>query len=211
MSWTKRKTTPAAVSSATWRGWLMALVAIWLAMFPSAAWADEDEIEETRRLDYFTVAPKLGYVYFVAHEDQALEISRRHAMLAMVSFDVGDLGYAFETEPYFSIEVASGEKPFYGLGANLQMVYRFYVHHIAPSFGMGVKGGYLFGEELKHGMELYGRFPLAVSFYMGEDIAFLIEVGLMYGITGLQGARFGKDLQFADGFAVDWTVGIRWP
>ena len=122
---------------------------------------------------------------------------------------------------------------FHMLGLNIGSTHRWTPTRWAvPSIGGGLRLGYLLGPELQHGFELYARLPVALSVFVHERVALLLEIGLAYGITGLlnKGANEKERLAceelkkadasiscddpgllIAHGFKFDVMMGLRFP
>ncbi len=155
---------------------------------------------------WFTVSPQIGYLFFPKSEMEfngmKATVETRNGLTAKLHFDLGGDGLGFEIAPLYAMEFG-GIHPGVNLsgldfskdaagasiqvvGGELTIVYRFAVKRFYPHIGAGFRGTYLFGDEVMYGTEIYGRFPIGFSVYVGRHVALLFEVGLMAGATGVR-------------------------
>jgi hypothetical protein len=170
----------------------------------------EEEEEENEVFSWFSLVPQIGYLFFPEGQMEVngfnATVDQRNGLVAKLHFDLGGDGIAFEIAPIFALEVGgintdatgfgnlstldlsqgfSGAN-FLAVGGQIGIVYRFDVGKFFPHLGLTFYGTYLTGSEIDYGTELYGRIPIGFTAYMGEHIAFVLEVGLMYGATGIK-------------------------
>ena len=168
-----------------------------------------DPDEEDEFFNKFTVAPEFGYMFFPKSEltvgGFSATVEARNSLVAKLHFDLGGDRWGFDIAPLFAMEfggitpntggfdpaafdlsrgVTSGD--FQAVGGELTLVYRFKVGRFYPHIGLGFHGTYLMGSEIDYGTELYGRVPVGFSIYMGKSVAFVMEGGLMFGVTGIR-------------------------
>ncbi len=170
--------------------------------------ADGASDEEEEIFSWFSVVPEVGYLFFPKSEMTVrgfrATVENRNGFIGKFHFDFGGSGLAFELSPLFAIEsggitpeggefgagldlsrgLSSGS--FQSVGGQIALVYRFEVGKFFPHLGLSFHGTYLMGSEIDYGTELYGRIPLGFSIYMGKHIAFVLDVGFMYGATGIK-------------------------
>jgi hypothetical protein len=170
--------------------------------------AEAEEKEEI--FSWFTLSPQVGYLFFPKSDMEfnglRATVDTRNGIVFKLHFDLGGDNLAFEIAPIFAMELggiytnAQGFANLSGIdftesaaGANLlaaggeaTIVYRFPVNRFFPHIGAGFRGTYLFGDEIIYGTELYGRFPIGFTAYLGKHIAFTFEIGLMAGATGVR-------------------------
>ena len=164
--------------------------------------------------DGFTLAPKFGYLWF-AETSGDFKTPARHSFNLQLDLDFGGEGTGFDIAPYFSYEDVESDDyfdydPLMAVGLYFGFAYRFSIGSWYPYLGFGTRIGYMFGDWIDHGAEIYGRIPLGVTYYILEDLGILLELGLGYGITGLTGSTT-DDFQIGHGFMLDVMTGIRWP
>jgi hypothetical protein len=163
----------------------------------------EDQKEKEEIFSLFTVAPEVGYIFFPKCQMEVNGISAtvdaRNGFIGKLHLDIGGDGFAFELAPVFAVE-AGGITPGVGfgtgvdlmsgammaIGGQLALVYRFELGHFFPNLGLSFHGTYMFGNEIDYGTELYGRIPVGFTVYMGKNVGFVLEVGFMYGVTGIR-------------------------
>ncbi len=166
-------------------------------------------------LDKLTFVPKFSYQFFMQQENTTLTVPMRHGAQLQYDIDVGDQGYVGEFAPYFSVQWPDSGDVLLGGGLVFDLVYRFDFEGIAPSFGVGMRLGYVHADDLGHGLDIYGRFPVACTFYLSPDFAIHLEIGVLYGITGFwiadASGNGDKEIHFVDGFGVDAGIGFRFP
>jgi hypothetical protein len=170
--------------------------------------AEEEKKKEI--FSWFTLSPQVGYLFFpksnMEFNGLRATVDTRNGIVFKLHFDLGGDDLAFEIAPIFALELGgihTNAQGFANLsdidftesaaGANLlaaggeaTIVYRFPVNRFFPHIGAGFRGTYLFGDEITYGTELYGRFPIGLTAYLGKHIAFVFEIGLMAGATGVR-------------------------
>jgi len=175
----------------------------------------DEEGECESPFGWFSAALEVGYGYFPASEFETtvkdiktkLTIEQRHAFIGKLHLDLGGDGIAVEIAPFIAVEgsdisalqVNPGQGmggglggDFVAVGGQLNLVYRFGSKAFFPHLGIGFHGAYLVSEDIDYGAELYGRIPIGFSAYFAKNAAFVMEVGLMYGATGIK-ANFSTD------------------
>jgi hypothetical protein len=168
---------------------------------------DEDEACDEDIFGWFTFSPQVGASVYpeadITVKGVKLSIEKRAAFVGKLHFDLGGDGLGFEIAPLFAVE-GSGKKlsdlsvdagqgvggglggDFIAVGGQIGLVYRFSAGHFFPHLGLGFHGAYLTSDKLDYGAELYGRIPIGFSWYWGDSFALVMEVGIMYGVTGLR-------------------------
>ncbi len=114
-----------------------------------------------------------------------------------------------EVGPYYTYH-ATPLSAMHSMGTYIGYAYRFEFlgGRLYPSVGAGTRLGYLKTLGSDWGIEVTARVPLAVTYYITEDIGVLLELGFGYG-TLLYGG--GGSFFTSNGFYTDGGIGIRWP
>ncbi|MDD5306368.1 MAG: hypothetical protein PHU25_03525 [Deltaproteobacteria bacterium] len=197
----------------------------------------EDE-KDGHDFAWFSVAPEAGYTYFapatITVQGVDFHVAARSSVLAKLHLDLGGDGLAVEIAPLYSWESGGGRfGNFNSVGAELTLAWRFKLGSFYPGLGVGFHGTYIMGDDIALGAECYGRLPVGFTWYFSEYAALVLEVGLMYGGTGIRakdivvdvGAAaagnetkeqaannaLASNIAFGAGFAVDAVLGIRFP
>jgi len=167
---------------------------------------DETEQEEEGDIfSWFSLAPEVGYLFFPKSELTVkgfkATVEPRNGFIMKLHLDLGGDGLAFELAPLFSIQgggitpdgggfwegidIGSGGN-FQSVGGQMALVYRFKLGHFFPHLGLSFHGSYLMGDEIDFGTEIYARIPIGFTVYMGKSLGLVVDVGLMYGVTGIK-------------------------
>ncbi|MFO8073160.1 MAG: hypothetical protein R6V85_14910 [Polyangia bacterium] len=167
-----------------------------------------EEGEEQSVFGWFTFSPQVGAAIFpqadITVRGVDLSIEKRAAFVGKLHFDLGGDGIGFELAPLFAIE-GSGKKlsdlsvdtgqgvggglggDFVAVGGQLALVFRIPAgRYFFPHIGLGFHGAYLASDSVDYGAELYGRVPIGFSWYWGDSFAMTVDIGVMYGATGLR-------------------------
>lgn len=119
-----------------------------------------------------------------------IEQPSRGAPAVMANLYLGDgFGLAFDIEGYMAFEDQIT------FGGYLGPAFRFHIKRMYFSIGAGLRVGYLRdrtlpnGELLTQGLDLYGRFPLTLTYYVADGLGLVFEFGFGWGGTG---AKFGN-------------------
>lgn len=192
------------------------LLLIICLLFVTPAFALETEPEEYTgpRIGNFNIAPKVGYAFYEKQRGD-LGLAKRHSLLIQLDLDMGGAGSGFIFAPYYAMETIdtlAGKKKMHALGADFGMRYAFGSQNVFPYIGFQTKIGYIFKNStlaIDHGLEIYGRIPLGLTYYVLEDLGIVVETCIGYGTTALTGP--GYTLKFGHGLYTDVAVGIRWP
>jgi len=165
------------------------------------------------------MVPKFGYGFYGEGKGDWDDLTNnqlesRHSLIVSLSFDFGGDGLGWELAPYYANE--NGDVSMHVLGIHSAIVYRWHSGYWYPHLGIGTKGGYIFGDQIDGGMEFYGRIPIGFSYYFIDSLALLCELGLGYGITGIDPTSdsttfFFEDFKIGHGFYMDLLVGFRFP
>ena len=186
----------------------LAITLMLLILLSSSAWAQEEG--DDGEIGSFTIAPKLGWAYFVAGNGHggANSVGARNAMNVQFNLDFGGAGSAFELAPYYTYQTPG---PWHTVGLFLGGVYRFNTLEgtLYPSVGGGIKLGYLIADGVDYGIEMIARIPVGVTYYVLPDLGIVAELGLGWAAVLYKspGLSFGA----SEGFYCDLMVGIRWP
>ncbi len=199
---------------------------------------EEEKTEKEFELSWFTLAPKSGYAYYMQGSKLINEdLKGRGAVLLALGLDMGGEGAAFSLEPTYGYEMFGGNlKEIHMLGLHMGFNHRWVINRWAiPSLGLGIRSGYLMGDNLKYGLESYARLPIGYTFYPSDYLGITMEFALGYGLTGLlpKGAIdkaaceqqndireqlgeptvdcSGEDFSLSHGMLVEFMVGIRFP
>jgi|GEM_PF-6956759 len=199
------------------------ILACLLVSIPAFAAENNDKKDEGKqessepRWGDFTLAPKIGYAYYQNLRNNTT-IPGRHSMLIQLDFDMGGPGSGFIFAPYYAMQTAKttifGKVRMHTLGADFGMRYAFKAGNAFPYIGLQTKLGYIFNNDLiDHGVELFGRLPLGLTYYILEDLGIVIETCIAYGTTITKGGPgvLGTDWNWGHGLYTDVSVGIRWP
>jgi hypothetical protein len=187
---------------------------------------------------WFSIAPELGYTYFapatITVEGIDFHVAARSSLAAKLHLDLGGDGLAVEIAPLYTWECGGGRfGNFHSVGAELALAWRFRLGSFYPGVGLGFHGTYIMGDDISLGAELYGRLPIGFTWYFSEYAALVVEVGLMYGGTGIRAKEivvdttpgpggpqspqqaannaFATNVSFGTGFAIDTVLGVRFP
>jgi hypothetical protein len=162
--------------------------------------------------------------------------SRRGLHLAL-PIALGGEGFGWTLEPYLSKASVmrtftdlsgqpSGEEEasltaygvYTGPAVQLQVVQPLYL-----GVGIGLKGAYVASDDFRYGFDAYARVPVSATYYVLDDVALMVEVGLGYGVSAYvnkpvpvvdaQGrlTNVESDAQFGKAFAWDCSIGVRLP
>jgi hypothetical protein len=160
--------------------------------------------------DSITIAPKLGYAYFMETSGTSNKVLERNAFNLQFDVDFGGDGSGFDLGFIYSYETGAFSTSFHALGLYLGWSYRINVDgRWYPYIGLGTRLAYLLGDGLDAGLELYPRIPIGVNYYVTEDIGVFVEIGPGFGasLTLPSGGSFGAGY----GFYIDAMAGVRWP
>ncbi len=127
-----------------------------------------------------------------------------------IPINLGGGGFGWVVEPYFHFASYSARGVYTGPTFNLHLADPLYL-----GFGFGFKGAILKANALDFGMDLGGRIPVTLHYYLANDIGLIAEVGIGYTATGLTlkpapGLEAG-DISFGGAFSWDFGVGLRFP
>ncbi len=165
----------------------------------------------TPKRPWFSLAPKAGYVFFQDGSLLGLSIDDRHGGQVAADMLFGREGFVFQLQPLYAYETAQGDfGDLQSIGTALGLNWRWVLGEIEPSVGFGIRGTFVFGDQVDLGTELYGRVPVSLSWYMAPILALDVEVALMYGATGLKGGRL-QSLIMTSGLGTEISVGLRFP
>lgn len=178
----------------------------------------EEKIEliSNRDIDipWFTMSPTVGYGFFMhSNLKPGININNRHAVIVRYSFNLGGRGFCSEISPVYQYERASnGFEEFHAVGLYLGINWRWRWWNFVPSGGFGVKTNVLLGENIDYGIEIYGRFPLSLTWYLTSKFNLIFEFAPAFGVVGVKSDEMMlKDLHLGHGFAIDFSIGTRFP
>jgi hypothetical protein len=136
------------------------------------------------------------------------------------------LGFAWDTEFYLMFDDSLVVGGFTG------PAFRFHIKRLYFSIGAGLQVGYLTDDNYDLGLDLYGRFPVSVTYYVADGLGLMFEFGFGWGATGVRptASSFGNlnnlppqirdelnrrvdsfDIQFARSGLFDCAIGLRFP
>lgn len=181
---------------------------------PGESPESEQKKEKKFHSSKISLISKSGYVFFAATKQRDRELPDRHGLLQTVGISLGNSGYIFEGDALFSFERPGADggdsENLYALGSYLGMSFAWSGKRLIPSVGIGVRGAYLLGPGFEHAAEIYGRFPGALTWCVADKLALVFDIGIMYGITGVDRGKEGS-FAWGSGFGIDASIGIRAP
>lgn len=135
---------------------------------------------------------------------------RRTGVQLSIPINLGGDGFGWVVEPYFHFASYAARGLYTGPTINLHLADPLYF-----GFGFGFKGAILKANELDFGIDLGGRVPFTLHYYLANDLGLIAEVGIGYTATGLilkpaPGMEAG-DISFGGSFSWDFGVGLRFP
>ena len=190
---------------------VLALVCIVMMMVVAPqAWAQEEAASgDSESLGSFSLAPKFGYAWFGASTGYSTTgILDHHAFNLQLNLDFGGQS-AFELAPYYTYHAVGSD--IHTVGVLLGYAYRWSTlgGKLYPSIGFGVKLGYMVSDGIDYGLEIIGRIPVGITYYVLEDLGIVAEFGI--GSATLAYTGYGNDFGASIGLYIDFLVGIRWP
>lgn len=135
---------------------------------------------------------------------------RRAGVQLSIPINLGGDGFGWMVEPYFHFASYRANGLYTGPTINLHLADPLYF-----GFGFGFKGALLYADELDFGIDLGGRIPFTLHYYLANDLGLIAEAGIGYTATGLSlkpapGKEAG-DISFGGAFAWDLSFGVRFP
>ena len=150
---------------------------------------EAENLAKQWKMMWFTMSPRAGYGHYFDHGKILVEgFGARDSVEAMFTISMGGDDLGFELEPTYAYEWASDNrfKNFHLIGTHLGLYYRHVANqYIIPGVGFGLRGGYLIGDSMDHGLELYARIPVSFTIYAHKYFAIEIQLACGYGITGI--------------------------
>ncbi len=178
---------------------------------------------EGHKFAWLSLAPEVGYTFFSKgelEEDYHSKIAARNGVVVKGHLDLGGDGLAFELAPTYAWQGCGGlVGNLNAFGGEATLVYRFKSGDIYPSIGLGFHGAYIFSNDnVKRGVEIFGRAPLGLTWYFVKYIGLVLEGGFMFGTTGIRfknvegvpGTLY-EDTEYAFNLGFDLLVGLRFP
>lgn len=95
---------------------------------------------------------------------------------------LGDgFGFAWDFEGYLAFDhgLASG-------GGYFGPAFRFHIKRMYFSVGIGPRVGVLRDSTLAAGVDLYGRVPITLTYYLANKLALVFQIGFGWGGTGIK-------------------------
>ena len=165
-------------------------------------------------------------------------IDGRRGLRVALPIHLGGRGFGWTFEPYLSrssvrrvVRDAVGDVD--GLRAFDLMAFGMYTGPLvqlqvkAPLYlgiGFGAMSSYIASDGFAFGMDLYGRAPLSLTYYLSTQIALVAELGIGYGVTLFANkartviepstrdqTSVTDRAEVGQAFAWDWTFGVRLP
>ena len=178
--------------------------------------------EGSPKFAWLSLAPEVGYTFFSKgklEDNYDAEIASRNGVVVKGHLDIGGDRLALELAPLYSWQGCGGlVGNLNAFGGEITLVYRFKSGDIYPSIGVGFHGAYLFANEnIQRGTELFGRAPLALTWYFVKYIGLVLEGGFMVGTTGIrtkENEEYGilhENTEFAFNLGFDLLIGLRFP
>jgi len=134
------------------------------------------------------------------------------------------LGFAWDSEVYLMFDDSLV------IGGFMGPAFRFHIKRLYVSLGAGLRVGYLTDDSLDAGLDLYGRIPISLTYYVSDGLGLMFEFGFGWGGTGVkfkeapvvpglspeQQAQFDAlasdfNFQFAKTGTFDGAIGLRFP
>jgi hypothetical protein len=163
--------------------------------------------EEIWRFATVTISPQVGYLFFQKSEmgvgGLKATVETRNGFITKLDLGLGGDEVGFDISPLYALEfggIQAGASDlstfdlseggfgasYQAVGGQIAILYRFSIKRFFPHIGAGFHGTYLFGDQITEGTEIYGRFPLGFTIYLGKHVAFVMDLGFMYGATGIR-------------------------
>ncbi len=135
---------------------------------------------------------------------------RRSGLLVSIPINLGGDGFGWIVEPYFHLASYKATGLYTGPTINLHLADPLYL-----GFGFGFKGALLRANELDFGIDLGGRVPFTLHYYLANDLGLIAEAGIGYTATGLSlkpvaGTEAGGT-SFGGAVSWDFALGLRFP
>jgi hypothetical protein len=209
------------------------------ATSPAEPGADEaprpEEDDDEGRMAWFGLGVEIGYQHFSdasfdSGEDPAVDaiiggIPERDNTTLTFTLDLGGDGLGLQLAPYY----AKGEirdTDLTTVGVFVGGMLRPHFGSVYPHVGVGLQAGYMSADIITYGLDLYARVPLGVTFYPVSNLALVAELGLGWGMTGVQYptqelevdtgqgisvTATSPDLEFGTTTLYDLSIGLRFP
>jgi hypothetical protein len=178
---------------------------------------------ESPKFAWLSLAPEVGYAFYSKGElekDYGTDINARNSFVVKGHVDLGGDKLALELAPLYAWEGCSGlVGNLNALGGEITLVYRFKSNNIYPGIGIGFHGAYLFpNDNVKRGVELFGRVPLGLTWYFMKYVGLVLEGGFLFGGTGIRfkdveavPGNLYENTEYAFNLGFDLLVGLRFP
>ncbi len=203
---------------------------------PMAAAEPVDDVADEDKKDpmgWIGIGPKIGVAGNGQGEFKSgsvtTKIDSRVGFQLSLPINLGGDGFGWMIEPYLNLASvdsvdATGKKDSVGVttyGAytgptiNIHITNPLYV-----GVGAGLKVGYSSSDAFDLGADIFGRVPVTATYYLMDDVAAVVELGMGYGVTGFAavpsvnpatGEKKDADLKFGTALTWDLSAGARWP
>lgn len=137
--------------------------------------------------------------------DATLEgrVPARDNVAIVLPLNVGGSGFGVDLQPSLSFGDVSALGLYFGSALHISLG-RLYV-----DLGLGVQGGWWIEKGIDLGVDIHGRLPVGLTYYVTPDVGLFLALGLMYGGTAYKIAKGKTEFGTAGGF--DLGMGIRFP
>ena len=134
-----------------------------------------------------------------------------------VPINLGGGGFGFDITPSIQFGDVTALGIYLGPAFSLGITSQLYI-----DLGVGLQAGYWLEDSVDIGLDLAGRVPVGVTYYVQPDLGLFGELGLGFGATGFKpkgppislaaaGMTSDPELNFGAGLQIDFSAGVRWP
>ena len=190
---------------------------------------DNTEEEDTKDpMAWIGIGPKIGVAGNGKGEFSeggvTTTIDSRTGFQLSVPINMGGDGFGWVIDPYLnfaSVDGVDSAGKAKSIGVTTFGAYTgptINIHITDPLYvgvGAGLKLGYSKSDAFDFGADIFGRVPVTGTYYIMEDVAAVVELGLGYGMTGYAllptvdaaGAKVESDLKFGSAMTWDLSAG----
>lgn len=152
-------------------------------------------------------------------------IPERNNRTLALTLDLGGDGLGLQLSPYYATgEIRNTDLTTIGVFVGGMLRPRF--GSVYPHVGVGLQAGYMSADIITYGLDLYARVPIGITFYPVSNLALVAELGLGWGMTGVQYptqelevdtgqgisvTATSPDLEFGTTTLYDLSIGLRFP
>ena len=198
---------------------------------PEADTTSAEEDDEDGPIGWAGIGVKIGYQYFGdasfdSGEDAASTVvggipARKNTTVAL-TIDLGGDGFGVQLSPFYASGELRDEK-LSTVGLFAGGMYRPHFGKVYPHVGVGLQAGFMSADIIDVGLDFYARIPVGFTYYPLKNLGLVAELGLGYGVTGVQYPTqsfdvgdgsisvSSPDLEFGTTFLYDLSIGLRFP